>query len=189
VKQTALPQKRYGVILSVPEWRFEPWSRETGMERAADNHYRPRGRPDPGARRRVDRSRRLRPILVGDGAHTAAGARGHARLGLTYKSCFVWAKDSVGTGYWNRNKHELLLVGTGGDVPAPAPGTQWESLISAPVGAHSEKPAKVYELIEAYFPNLAKIEVNARAPGRDGNRWGSKRRRPAAFISGNAPSH
>jgi hypothetical protein len=34
-----LPDKRYSVILADPEWRFEPWSRESGMDRAADNHY------------------------------------------------------------------------------------------------------------------------------------------------------
>ena len=38
-KQTALPVQRYGVIVADPEWRFEPYSRETGMDRAADNHY------------------------------------------------------------------------------------------------------------------------------------------------------
>ena len=38
-KIVALPQKKYGVIVADPEWRFEPWSRETGMDRAADNHY------------------------------------------------------------------------------------------------------------------------------------------------------
>ncbi len=31
--------KRYGVILADPEWRFEVWSQQTGMDRAADNHY------------------------------------------------------------------------------------------------------------------------------------------------------
>ena len=38
-KQAALPSQRYGVIVADPEWRFEPYSRETGMDRAADNHY------------------------------------------------------------------------------------------------------------------------------------------------------
>jgi hypothetical protein len=37
--QFALPKKKYGVILADPEWRFEPYSRDTGMDRAADNHY------------------------------------------------------------------------------------------------------------------------------------------------------
>jgi hypothetical protein len=31
--------KLYAVIYADPPWRFEPYSRETGMSRAADNHY------------------------------------------------------------------------------------------------------------------------------------------------------
>jgi hypothetical protein len=36
----ALGQKFYNVIYADPPWRFEPYSRETGVDRAADNHYR-----------------------------------------------------------------------------------------------------------------------------------------------------
>jgi hypothetical protein len=43
-KQAALPSKRYGAIVADPEWRFEPWSRQTGRDRAADNHYDQRHR-------------------------------------------------------------------------------------------------------------------------------------------------
>ena len=39
-KQRALPDRRYGVILADPPWRFEPFSRETGLDRPANNHYR-----------------------------------------------------------------------------------------------------------------------------------------------------
>jgi hypothetical protein len=38
-RQFTLPDKAYGVIYADPPWRFEPYSRETGMDRAADNHY------------------------------------------------------------------------------------------------------------------------------------------------------
>ena len=38
-KQLALPDKRYGVIVADPPWRWEPYSRETGMDSAAENHY------------------------------------------------------------------------------------------------------------------------------------------------------
>jgi DNA (cytosine-5)-methyltransferase 1 len=38
-RQRALPGRRYGVILGDPPWRFDVCSRETGMDRAADNHY------------------------------------------------------------------------------------------------------------------------------------------------------
>ena len=44
--------------------------------------------------------------------------------GVTYRSHIVWEKDGLGLGYWTRNKHELLLIGTKGDVPAPLPGRQ-----------------------------------------------------------------
>ena len=39
-----------------------------------------------------------------------------------YRSNVVWAKNRIGTGYWFRNKHEILLVGVRGNIPAPA----WE---------------------------------------------------------------
>jgi N6-adenosine-specific RNA methylase IME4 len=53
-------------------------------------------------------------------AHTVMAA-----WGFDYSTGFAWAKDRIGTGYWNRNEHEPLLVGTRGNIPAPAPGTQW----------------------------------------------------------------
>ena len=38
-KQLAWPTEVYGVIYVDPEWRDEVWSRETGLDRAPDNHY------------------------------------------------------------------------------------------------------------------------------------------------------
>lgn len=171
----ALPEKRYGVVLADPEWRFEPWSRETGMDRAADNHY-------PTSALDVIRARPVETIAAKDAVlflWATVPMMPHALLvmgawGFNYVSQFAWSKDRVGTGYWNRNRHELLLVGTRGDVPAPAPGTQWDSVIEAPVGRHSEKPEAAYRLIEAYFPTLPKIELNARQR-RDGwDAWGNE---------------
>jgi N6-adenosine-specific RNA methylase IME4 len=50
---------------------------------------------------------------------------------------------------------------------------QWASLIEAAVGRHSEKPEVFYRLIEAYFPNLPKIELFARGPARpEWHQWG-----------------
>jgi N6-adenosine-specific RNA methylase IME4 len=78
-------------------------------------------------------------------------------------------------GYWFRSNHELLLVGTRGNIPAPAPGMQWRSVIDAPVGAHSAKPEVVLEMIEEYFPTLPKIELNRRGPARPGwDAWGNE---------------
>jgi N6-adenosine-specific RNA methylase IME4 len=97
------------------------------------------------------------------------------KWGFRYKSQVVWVKDRIGTGFWFRNKHELLLLGTRGRVPCPAPGTQWPSVIVAPRSRHSSKPDVFFELIEAYFPNLSKIELNRRGPARTGwSAWGNE---------------
>jgi N6-adenosine-specific RNA methylase IME4 len=172
-KQTALPDKRYGVIYADPEWRFEVYSRDTGMDRAADNHY-PTSETDAICARPVQDIAAADCVLFlwATVPMLPDALRVLAAWGFGYKSHSIWAKDRIGTGYWFRNQHELLLVGTRGDVPAPAMGTQFPSLISAPVGEHSQKPDKFYELIETYFPTLPKIELNARRARAGWDRWG-----------------
>jgi N6-adenosine-specific RNA methylase IME4 len=108
-----------------------------------------------------------------------------AAWGFAYKSNFAWAKNRMGTGFWNRNKHELLLIGTRGHVPAPAMGTQAASLIEAPVRSHSEKPAVFYEIIERYFPTPPRSNCTRAAPsrGRDGTYGGWKRRSQSMSVN------
>lgn len=107
-----------------------------------------------------------------------------AAWGFKYVTNFVWVKDHPGTGYWNRNQHETLFVGTKGNIPCPAPGTQWPSVIIAPVGEHSEKPELSLEMIEAYFPTLPKIELNRRGPARHGwDAWGNEAEQPDAEVA------
>lgn len=175
-RQTALPDKRYGVIVADPEWRWEPWSRETGMDRAADNHY-------PTSVTEVIAARDVASIAADDCVlwlWATIPMLPHALLvmgawGFNYVSHYVWGKDKIGMGYWSRERHELLLIGTRGKVPCPAPGTQWFSLVSAPRGEHSEKPECFLEMIEGYFPNLPKIELNRRGPARPGwDAWGNE---------------
>jgi N6-adenosine-specific RNA methylase IME4 len=161
--QAALPAKRFGVVYADPPWRWEAYSRVTGMDGAAENHYP---------------TLTVEEIKALDAASIAApdsvlwlwatspllpqALEVMAAWGFAYKSSFAWAKDRIGMGYWNRNQHELLLVGTGGDIPAPTPGTQSSSLISAPVREHSRKPDEAYEIIQGYFPTLPKISVDFR---------------------------
>jgi len=172
-RQRQLPDKRYGVILADPEWRFEPYSRQTGMDRSPDNHYPTSELADIKAR---DVAAIAAPdcvlLLWATAPMLLQALEVMAIWGFSYKSHAVWGKDRIGTGYWFRSKHELLLLGTRGDVPCPAMGDQWESLVLAPVGRHSEKPDFGHGIAEAYFPNLPKIELNARVvrPGWDA--WG-----------------
>jgi N6-adenosine-specific RNA methylase IME4 len=173
--QWALPDKKYGVIVADPEWDFQIRS-DAGMLCHPSNHY-PTSALDEIKARDV-------PSISADDCVLFLWAtvpmlpqalEVMSAWGFTYVSNFAWVKDKAGTGYWNRNKHELLLVGRKGDIPAPAPGTQWLSAIDAPVGEHSEKPEKALELIESYFPTLPKIELNRRGPARAGwDAWGNE---------------
>ncbi|SHE67176.1 N6-adenosine-specific RNA methylase IME4 [Kaistia soli DSM 19436] len=172
-RQRALPEKRYGVIYADPEWRFEPYSRESGMDRAADNHYPTSPENDIVLRKVGDIAAKDCVLFLWATAPMLLSAvRVLQNWGFTYKTHWIWEKDRIGTGYWNRNQHELLLLGTRGDVPAPAMGDQWPSVIKAPVGEHSAKPEVFVEMIEAYFPNLPKIELNARRAQPGWDAWG-----------------
>lgn len=172
--QAALPEKRYGVILADPEWRDEVWSRETGLNRAPDNHYPTSPAADIEARPVGDLAADDCALFLWSPIQHLATALGVMKAwGFVYKSHLVWIKPSIGLGYWIRSRHEILLVGARGDPPCPAPGEQWESVIEAPRAGHSTKPEAALELIEAYFPTLPKIELNRRGPPRPGwDAWG-----------------
>jgi N6-adenosine-specific RNA methylase IME4/ParB-like chromosome segregation protein Spo0J len=168
-----LGEKRYGVIYSDPPWRFEPYSRETGMDRAADNHY-PTMTIEEIAELRIPAADDCVLFLWATAPMLPQALEIMRAWGFEYRSQIVWVKDKAGTGYWARNKHELLLIGTKGRVPAPAPGEQFESAIQAPVGAHSEKPALFAEIIQKIFPTLPRLEMFARGRRRGWDVWGNE---------------
>ena len=163
----------FNVLYADPPWQFAPYSRDTGMDRAADNHYPTMETADlcnlqvPAADDAVLFLWATVPMLPEALAVMTA-------WGFTYKSHFVWVKDRIGTGYWNRNQHELLLIGTRGDIPAPAPGEQFPSVIQAKVGEHSEKPAVFADMIEEMFPKLRAVELFARTPRLGWAVWGNE---------------
>jgi N6-adenosine-specific RNA methylase IME4 len=184
-KQFALPIKKYGVIVADPEWKFETWSQDGLVNSSPDNHY-------PTSELPTIKARDVASIaaddcvlfLWGTVPMTPQALEVMAAWGFKYVTNFAWVKDKAGTGYWNRNQHETLFVGTKGKPPAPAPGMQWSSVIFAPVGEHSEKPELSLEMIEAYFPTLPKIELNRRGPARDGwDAWGNEAEQPDAEVA------
>jgi N6-adenosine-specific RNA methylase IME4 len=192
-KITALPTTKYGVISGDPPMRFEPWSRETGMDRAADNHY-PTLPTDKIAALDV------RSIAADDCVlflwATAPMLLDALQVmqdwGFAYKTHMIWRKlrpgRGRGTGYWVTGEHELLLIGTRGNVPAPATA-MCGSVVDAPVGKHSEKPEVFAEIIEREFPTVPKIELYRRGPPRPGwDAWGNEAVTRRAFELPNLPA-
>ena len=160
--------KLYNVIYADPPWRFEAYSEETGMDRSADNHYPTmsiddiKGLAIPAADDAVLYLWATVPMLP-------EALDVMSAWGFTYKSHIAWVKDKIGTGYWTRNKHELLLIGTRGKIPAPMMGTQPPSAMAVDLLAHSEKPPIFAMMIEHLFPTVPKLEMFCRSarPGWD----------------------
>jgi N6-adenosine-specific RNA methylase IME4 len=179
-KILALPKKKFGVILTDNEWLFKTYSAKGKLDTSAENHY-------TTSELEVIKTRDVESVAAKDCVlffWVTAPFLFEAKeiieaWGFKYKSHAIWKKNNKnnkssksGTGYWFISCHELLLVGTRGNIPAPAQGTQWPSVIEAPRGKHSVKPEISYELIEAYYPNVPKIELNARKARKGWDCWG-----------------
>jgi N6-adenosine-specific RNA methylase IME4 len=178
---------RYAVIYADPAWRWEVRSRETGLDHAPEAHY---------DTMTVDEIMALdvasiaaddcvlflwvtSPLLLRAGRDVMESA-----WGFTYKTSIFWDKVRAGTGYWVRGRHELLLIGTKGAIPAPLPGTQGDSVIpdlvelieqgdsmaiAVQATEHSRKPIEAVELIERWYPApVPKIELFCRGRSRPG---------------------
>ena len=177
----SLPERKYGVVLEDYEWDHETWS-ERGKDRHASNHYSTSADAHT-AQEIVARTKERFDCAADDCVLFMWTTVSHAAIafdvmrlrGFTYKSQVVWDKRTDGTGYWFINRHEILLVGTRRKIPAPAPGMQWSSVICERKREHSRKPDQSYQMIEQYFPNIPKLELNCRGKPRPGwDAWGNE---------------
>jgi N6-adenosine-specific RNA methylase IME4 len=167
-------RRLFRVIYADPPWRWEPYSRETGMDRAADNHY------STLPTKEITEMKVLaapdcvlflwaRVPMLGDALTVMKAWR------FEHKTAYAWLKPGPGHGYWSTTDQiELLLVGTRGDVPAPAPGAQPLQTLTIPRGKHSAKPDAFAEMIERTFPNLSRLEMFARRQRPGWTCWGAE---------------
>ncbi|WP_291208961.1 MT-A70 family methyltransferase [Hyphomonas sp.] len=169
-----LPNKRYPIIYGDPAWLHETWT-ENGKDRSSENHYPCMDLADIQALQ-LDR-------IAGDDAllllwttvpHLAKALNCLPGWGFEYKSHLAWIKDKIGTGYWFRNQHEILIVATRGDFPAPLMGTQLSSVLQSPVREHSRKPDEIRTWIEQTWPDLPRIELFCREPREGWDVWGNQ---------------
>ena len=94
--------------------------------------------------------------------------------GFSYRTCMIWDKQKIGMGYYARQQHEILLIATKGNPPAPAPENRPPSVISTPRGEHSAKPEEFYGIIERMYPGLPMVELFCRTPRENWANWGNE---------------
>ncbi|WP_421912757.1 MT-A70 family methyltransferase [Mesorhizobium sp.] len=166
--------RRYSVGYADPPWKFGVHSEVTGREKSAENHYPTMTTDeiialfrelDPFADNAVFFCWATNPMLLD-------GLRLLDALGFTYVHHWIWDKEVAGTGYWGRDRHEILLIGRRGDVAAPLPGSQPETVHRERKTRHSAKPDFYAETIERLFPGIARLELFCRSPRPGWDHWG-----------------
>ncbi len=167
--------KRFPIIYADPPWQFGVRSEVTGREKSAENHYptMPTGAicdlfAEIGSPAKADAVLFLwatNPMLPD-------ALRVMEAWGFTYVHHWVWDKEIAGTGYWGRDRHELLLIGKKGQPVAPLPGTQPQTVHREAKGRHSAKPDFYAETIDKLYPGIPKLELFCRAPRPGWEAWG-----------------
>ena len=95
--------------------------------------------------------------------------------GFEYLTNWVWVKDSIGMGYWARQRHELVLIGKRGSPPVPEPATRPDSVFAGSSSAHSAKPESVAIAIDRIYPDARKVELFGVGRARPGwSSWGNE---------------
>jgi N6-adenosine-specific RNA methylase IME4 len=167
--------QKFPIIYADPPWQFGVRSEVTGREKSAENHYPTMPTADIcalwdkiGAPAKKDAVLFLwatNPMLP-DALAVMEG------WGFRYVHHWIWDKEIAGTGYWGRDRHELLLIGRRGDPASPLPGSQPETVHREAKGRHSAKPDFYAETIERLYPNMPRLEMFCRSPRPGWTAWG-----------------
>lgn len=158
----------FPLIYADPPWRFETYS-EKGLEKTPDQHYPTLGDEEiinylvAGKPVREIASRAAALLLWCTSSNLERALPVVSGWGFTFKTSAVWVKDKTAQGLVFRNRHELLLYATRGDMPGP----QWQpdSVFEHPVGEHSAKPPAIRAAIERMYPDFdasTRLELFAR---------------------------
>lgn len=160
-----LPAPRYSVILADPPWRYEVWSRDTGLGRSAESHYPTMPTAEIEKLSIGDLAARDCCLFMWATWPTIPDAFTlGAAWGFQFKTCaFLWAKTNkravqrwtnvddpanwfVGMGFWTRANTEPCLLFTRGKPHRK--NADVRQLIVASIAEHSRKPDEQYARIE-----------------------------------------
>jgi len=94
-----------------------------------------------------------------------------------YKTEIVWDKVTVGNGYWCRDRHENLMIGTRGKFSPPPEDMRPDSVQRIKKSSrHSRKPDFFRWHIERTTPDLKRIELFATEEYPNWTAWGNTKR-------------
>lgn len=148
----------FGVIYADPPWRYDF---AQANSRAIENQY-PTMSDEEICAMEIPAAKDAILYLWTVAPRLPAGMAIMQAWGFQYKTCAVWDKVKVGMGYWFRGQHEILMVGTRGNVSPPPQSLRISSVIRCPRGRHSAKPDIVRDKIAEWYPDVPKLEMFSR---------------------------
>lgn len=174
--------KKYDVIYADPPWRFNVWSRETGLGRSADKHY-PTMKKQDIEELPINNIAKDNSVLFMWATFPCLEQALELikKWGYTYKTCaFTWIKknkksgsDFIGMGYYTRANAEVCLLASKGKSLKRV-NRSVRQVIQSPIEEHSKKPAEIRTRIEKLFGDVARIELFARQHAEGWDCWGNE---------------
>jgi len=169
-KNLPMPMGNFEIIYADPPWRYDV----NHLRGSPEEHY-PTMTTDKICSLKVPVSENAVLFLWATNPMLEDALQVMKSWGFQYKTNMVWTKNKMGVGFWFRGQHELLLVGTKGNVSAPEQANRFSSVLMAPVREHSQKPDEVYQIIEKMFPNVKlRLELFARNQREGWQSWGNE---------------
>jgi N6-adenosine-specific RNA methylase IME4/ParB-like chromosome segregation protein Spo0J len=163
-----LPKDKFNVILADP-----PWEYDLELRGSPDMHYQTKPLEDICALK-VPSAEDAVLFLWATAPKLKEAIRVMQEWGFLYKTNMVWIKDKIGTGYYVRGQHELLLIGIKGNIGVPQESNRPSSIIKANRLMHSKKPTETYDIIERMYPNQKYLELFARNKRSKWESWGNE---------------
>ena len=174
--------KKYQIIYADPPWEYKVWSKDTGLGRSAESHYKTLTKNDI-QNLPVDNIADNNSVLLLWVTFPCLeeGFELIKQWGFTYKTCgFSWAKlnkksktDFVGMGYYTRANTEICLLATKGKTLLRVSHSV-RQLIMSPIREHSRKPDEVRERIVDLFGDIPRIELFSRTQVDGWDCWGNE---------------
>lgn len=174
---------KFPIIYADPPWKFGVYSEVTGRDKSPENHYPTMSTPQiMGLFEEIGTPAKADAVLFlwATNPMLPDALKVMEAWGFTYVHHWIWDKEIAGTGYWGRDRHELLLIGKRGSPVAPLPGTQPQTVHREAKARHSAKPEHFAEIIERLYPAVPKLEMFARAPRPGWSAWGFEAQPEAA---------
>jgi N6-adenosine-specific RNA methylase IME4 len=164
-----LPEGLYNVIYADPPWQYDV----NFLLASPDSHYSTM-KTEEICKMEIPSADDALLFLWATNPLLKDALRVMESWGFSYKTNIVWVKDRIGLGFYVRGQHELLLIGTKGQISPPEESSRVSSVLVSPSNGHSVKPEAVYHIIEQMYPNAKYLELFARQRRQGWEAWGNE---------------